>query len=76
MSQSMRDSVSAPPTTSSRRAIASFSSYADAERAVDYLVDKRFPVQRVAIVGRGLKLVEQVTGRFGWVEAVDRKSVV
>jgi hypothetical protein len=75
MSQTMRGPVSAPLTTSSRRAIASFSSYADAERAVDYLADRRFPVERVAIVGRGLKLVEQVTGRFGWVEAVVRGAL-
>jgi hypothetical protein len=75
MSQTMHDSVSAPATTRPRRAIASFASYADAERAVDHLADEKFPVERVAIVGRGLKLVEQVTGRFGWVDAVVRGAV-
>ena len=51
-----------------RRVIATFDNYADAERAVDYLAGQQFPVQRVAIVGRDLELVEQVTGRmnFGW----------
>lgn len=51
-----------------RRVIASFDNYADAERAVDYLADQQFAVQGVAIVGRDLELVEQVTGRmnFGW----------
>jgi hypothetical protein len=46
-----------------RRTIASYSSYADAERAVDILSDRDFPVERVAIVGTGIRLVEQVAGR-------------
>ena len=51
-----------------RQVIATFDNYADAERAVDYLSDRRFEVDRVAIVGRDLQLVEQVTGRmnYGW----------
>jgi hypothetical protein len=49
-----------------RRVVASYSSYRDAERAVDLLSDRRFPVQRVAIVGRDLQTVEQVTGRIGY----------
>jgi hypothetical protein len=32
-------------------------------RAVDWLSDEGFPVERVAIVGSGLRAVEQVTGR-------------
>lgn len=47
----------------SRRTVASYSSYADAERAVDYLSDSGFEVSRTAIVGRDLRYVEQVTGR-------------
>src|SRR3954452_1212676 len=47
-----------------RRVIASFDDYADAEFAVDYLSDRGFPVERTAIIGRDLKLVEQVTGRL------------
>jgi hypothetical protein len=46
------------------RAIATFSSYEEAERAVDYLSDHGFPVERSAIVGRDLEYVEQVTGRM------------
>jgi hypothetical protein len=46
-----------------RRTIASYSSYVDAERAVDILSDRGFPVERVAIVGTGIRLVEQVAGR-------------
>lgn len=52
-----------------RRAVASFSTYAEAERAVDHLSDQQFPVERVSIVARDLKLVEQVTGRRGFLEA-------
>lgn len=44
--------------------IASYATYQDAERAVDYLSDNEFPVQRVAIIGHGLRSVEQVTGRL------------
>src|SRR2546423_12865590 len=47
-----------------RRQVAVFDDYADAERAVDYLSDVGFPVQKVAIVGHDLKYVEQVTGRL------------
>ena len=49
----------APKTT-----VATYRSYAEAERAVDFLSDQGFPVERVAIVGTGLKTVEQVAGRL------------
>jgi uncharacterized membrane protein len=52
-----------------RRTVATYSNYAQAERAVDYLSDQGFPVERVAIVARDLDLVEQVTGRRGYLEA-------
>lgn len=60
------DPVFGTPTTPRRRSIATFENYADAERAVDRLSDLRFPVERVAIVGRELTLVEQVTGRLNY----------
>ena len=47
-----------------RRVVATYDNYRDAERAVDYLSDHKFPVERVSIVGRDLKLVERVTGRM------------
>ena len=50
------------PNEPARQAIATFDNYADAERAVDYLVDRQFEVDRLAIVGRDLQLVERVTG--------------
>ena len=49
-----------------RRVVGSYDSYAEAQRAVDYLSDEGFAVERVAIVGEGLRFVEQVTGRVGY----------
>jgi hypothetical protein len=51
-------------TGTTKRPIASFDDYVEAQRAVDRLSDEGFPVERVAIVGTGLRYVEQVTGRF------------
>ena len=47
-----------------RRTIATYRRYASAERAIDYLADHGFAVERSAIVGRGLRSVEQVEGRM------------
>jgi hypothetical protein len=58
-----------------RRTIASYPTYMEAERAVDYLADNRFPVERVSIVGRDLHFVEQVTGRMGYREAALRGAI-
>lgn len=58
---STEPSRAAAPAT--RRTIATYDSYAEAERAVDFLSDEGFPVERVAIVGSGIRLVEQVGGR-------------
>ena len=54
------------PNQPPRQVIATFDNHADAEHAVDYLSDQHFPVQQVAIVGRSLEFVEQVTGRMNW----------
>ncbi|HXB85486.1 general stress protein [Mycobacterium sp.] len=69
----------APPGTSaaSRRApglptppkgwpVGSYPTYAEAQRAVDYLSEQQFPVQQVTIVGVDLMQVERVTGRLTW----------
>jgi hypothetical protein len=45
-------------------AVATYSDYASAQRAVDYLSDNRFPVEQTAIVGTDLRLVENVLGRL------------
>lgn len=47
-----------------RRPVGSYDSYLEAQRAVDFLSDRSFPVERVAIVGHDLELFEQVTGRL------------
>jgi len=59
----------------SRRTVASYSSYAHAERAVDYLSDRGFDVSRTAIVGRDLRYVEQVTGRMTYGKAALRGAL-
>ncbi len=53
-----------------RRPVATYTNYSQAQRAVDYLSDQRFPVERVAIVAEGLRFEEQVTGRLGWGRAL------
>jgi hypothetical protein len=58
----MTDPVPAAP--SPQRVVGSYQTYPEAERAVDHLSDQRFPVERIAVVGRGLQMVEQVTGRL------------
>ncbi len=60
---------------SARRTVASYSSYADAERAVDRLADHDFPVERVAIIGQDLQTVEQVTGKLDYPSAAWRGAV-
>ncbi|WP_052195190.1 general stress protein [Deinococcus radiopugnans] len=54
------------PDQSARINVATYTNYLDAQRAVDYLSDQKFPVERTAIIGEGLKTVEQVTGRLDW----------
>lgn len=49
--------------------IASYQEYADAQRAVDALADRRFAVERLAIVAADISLVEQITGRRGYLVA-------
>ncbi|BCB90212.1 general stress protein [Phytohabitans suffuscus] len=44
--------------------VASYPEYPLAQHAVDHLSDRGFPVNRVAIVGTGLRTVEKVTGRM------------
>jgi hypothetical protein len=47
-----------------RDTVASYATYIEAQRAVDALSDAGFPVDKVDIVGHGLRLVERVTGRL------------
>jgi hypothetical protein len=48
----------------SRKVIATYKSYLEAQKAVDFLSDKGFTVERVAIVAEELRFVEQITGRL------------
>jgi hypothetical protein len=53
-----------PSPPEAHRAVATEANYRDAERAVDWLSDHGFPVERVSIVGTGLRSVERVSGRL------------
>lgn len=53
-------------TRTPRQTIATYRTYAEAQRAVDYLSDQKFSVERVAIVAEGLNMIEQVTGRLNY----------
>lgn len=46
--------------------VSSYRTYAQAQRAVDFLSDNKFPVEHVAIIGSDLRMVENVTGRLTW----------
>ncbi len=43
-----------------------YQTYAEAQKAVDYLSDEKFPVENLAIVGTDLKSVERVLGPKTW----------
>ncbi|HYI31882.1 MAG TPA: general stress protein [Glaciibacter sp.] len=43
--------------------LGTYTSYEDAQRAVDYLSDQGFPVKHVRIIGHGITTVETVLGR-------------
>jgi hypothetical protein len=46
--------------------IGTYDTYREAQRAVDYLSDEKFPVENVTIIGSDLRQVERVTGRLTW----------
>ena len=54
------------PTPPTGWPVGSYATYAEAQRAVDYLADGSFPVSDVTIVGVDLMLVERVIGRLTW----------
>lgn len=71
----MAEMVTEPPVgvtaeqTPGRRELVNFGSfddYAAAQRTVDTLSDRKFPVEFVSIIGTDLRMVEQVTGRLTW----------
>ncbi|TWD74721.1 hypothetical protein FB561_6152 [Kribbella amoyensis] len=50
--------------------IGTYDTYAEAQRAVDYLSDEKFPVEHTTIVGNNLRQVEKITGRLTWSRAL------
>lgn len=48
------------------QSIAVYDDYAQAQKSVDFLADRSFPVDQVMIVGTDLKRIERVTGRLTW----------
>jgi hypothetical protein len=44
--------------------VGSYDSYEQAQAAVDYLSDEKFPVENVTIIGSDLRMVEKVLGRL------------
>ncbi len=61
----MADTIPGLPTGQS---VATYDRYEDAQRAVDYLADQKFPVENLAIVGTDLRQIERVTGRLTWMK--------
>ena len=52
------------PISAAWNTVASYSTYEEAQQAVDELSDRQFPVEHLDIVGSDLRLVERVTGRL------------
>jgi hypothetical protein len=50
--------------------IGTYDTYREAQRAVDYLSDEKFPVEHTTIVGNNLRQVEKITGRLSWGKAI------
>ena len=54
------------PTAPTGDPIASYPTYAEAQKAIAYLADQHFPVESLTIVGTNLTSVERVTGRLSY----------
>jgi Heat induced stress protein YflT domain len=60
----MEARADAAKTQDARQTVASYPTYAEAQRAVDSLSDRGFPVEGAEIIGHDVRLVERVTGRL------------
>lgn len=60
----MTDYMLDSPRATADVVVAEFTTYEQAQALVDKLSDNEFPVEHVRIVGHGVRLVEQVTGRM------------
>lgn len=58
------------PTPPSGWPVGSYGTYAQAQRAVDYLSDQHFSVEDLTIVGVDLMQVERVLGRLTWPKVI------
>lgn len=61
--------VSPVPGLPTGQVVATYDTYEQAQKAVDYLSDQKFAVEQLAIVGSDLRQVERVTGRMTWGKA-------
>lgn len=64
MSMTRPNSAPKVPTPPSGEQVASYATYLEAQKAVDYLSDNKFAVEYVTIVGTDLRMVERVMGRL------------
>lgn len=48
------------------QSVGTYGTYDEAQHVVDFLADKRFPVENLCIVGTDLRSVERVLGRRSW----------
>lgn len=53
-----------PPAAVPTVVVGTYPDYTQAQQAVDHLSDEKFPVERTAIIGTDLRLVENVLGRL------------
>lgn len=60
---------STPASESTQTVLATYGTYGQAQRAVDFLSDEKFEVQHLRIIGTDLRMVETVTGRLNWARA-------
>ena len=64
MTPGLPRNVASPLKLEFPQSLAVYDDYAAAQRAVDFLSDKEFPVENCMIVGTDLKRVERITGRL------------
>lgn len=64
MSMTRQNAAPRVPTPPRGDEVASYGTYLEAQKAVDYLSDNKFAVEVVTIVGTDLRMVERVTGRL------------
>ena len=64
MSSGLPGNMASPLKLQYPQSLAVYDDYASAQKAVDFLSDKEFPVENCMIVGTDLKRVERITGRL------------